>query len=132
MSIPQTTSTRLGRVKDYINVPNGLTALTIFYIAFFCRIAGEDRLLVNLYYIGIACAAYALVKRRALAQMVLIVCLAAGTTLANVYFTTDPHRWDPLLDPVRDAVAWSVLLFLFWRLGLEAYRFQIDEHQRQI
>jgi signal transduction histidine kinase len=115
-----------------VTAANGLTLLTVIFIASFFRIAGEDRLLVNLYYIGIAGAAYALVKRRALAQMVLIVALASGTTLANVYFTTPQDHYDPLLDPLRDVVGWSVLLFVFWRLGLEAFRFQSAEHEREV
>ncbi|MCA9263812.1 MAG: HAMP domain-containing histidine kinase [Planctomycetales bacterium] len=120
------------RIQDQLTFSNGLTALTVIFIAAFFRIAGEDRLLVNLYYIAIAGSAYALVKRRALAQMVLVTCMAAGTTLANVYFTTPPDSWDPLLDPLRDAIGWSVLLFVFWRLGLEAFRFQTAEHKREI
>lgn len=120
------------KIKTHLNAANALTALTILFIVCFFRAVGQDRLLVNLYYIAIAGAAYALVKRRALAQMVLVVCLASGTTLANVYFTTVPGHWDPLLDPLKDVIAWSVLLFVFWRLGLEAYQFQADEHRRDV
>lgn len=120
------------RVRGFLTVPTCLTALTIFFIAVFFRIAAEDRLLINLYYIGIAGAAYALAKRRAFAQMVLVACVAAGTTLATVYFTSSSAEGDPLWAPFRDLIAWSVLLFLFWRLGVEAFRFQKEEQERQV
>jgi signal transduction histidine kinase len=123
---------RIQKIQAQLNAANALTALTIVFIACFFRQVSQDRLLVNLYYIGIAGSAYALVKRRAMAQMVLVVCLASGTTLANVYFTTVPGDWDPLLDPLKDVIAWSVLLFVFWRLGLEAFHFQADEHKRNV
>lgn len=120
------------RIRGLLNVESCLTALTIFFIAVFFRIAAEDRLLVNLYYIGIAGAGYALAKRRAFAQMVLVACIAAGTTLANVYFTSSAAEGDPSWAPVRDLIAWSVLLFLFWRLGVEAFRFQKEDQERQV
>ena len=120
------------RLRQSLNAANGLTLLTILFIVVFFRAAGEDRLPVNLYYIGIAGAAYALVKRRALAQMVLVLCIASGTTLANVYFQTNPEPWDPLLDPLRDVTLWSALMLVFWRLGVEAYRFQMEEQQQQV
>jgi signal transduction histidine kinase len=122
----------LASVKKLASPENCLTALALIYILAFFRIAGEDRLLVNLYYLGIAGSAYVLVKRRALAQMVLIMCMASGVTLANVYFTTVPGDWDPLIDPVRGAATWSALLFVFWQLGVEAYRFQREDQNRQL
>jgi signal transduction histidine kinase len=107
----------------------GLAALTLLLIAVFHGIASEDRLLLNLYYIGIAGAAYALVRRRALALTVLVVFVAAGTTLGQVYFAAKPEAGDPLLDPLTDLAGLCVLLFLGWRLGVEAYRFQSEEHR---
>jgi signal transduction histidine kinase len=101
-------------------------------IAAFHGIASEDRLLLNLYYIGIVGAAYALVKRRAFALTVLVLFVAAGTTLAEVYFATKPGGADPLLDPLADLTAWCVLLLLGWRLGIEAYRFQSEEHRLRV
>jgi len=109
-----------------------LTTLTLLLIAVFHGWASEDRLLLNLYYIGIAASAYALVKRRAFALMVLVVFVAGGTTLAQVYFAPKPESADPLLGPVQDLAAWFVLLLFGWRLAVEAYRFQTEEHRLQM
>jgi signal transduction histidine kinase len=118
--------------RKYLTAEVGLAALTLLLIAAFHSAASEDRLLLNLYYIGIAGSAYALVKRRALALTVLVVFVAAGTTLAQVYFASKPESHDPLLDPLIDLAGWCVLLFLGWRLGVEAYRFQSEEHRLQV
>lgn len=120
------------RWRECLTVEVGLTLLTLAMIAAFHSIASEDRLLLNLYYIGIAGAAYALVKRRALALTVLVLFVAAGTTLAQVYFASKPGMGDPLLDPIGDAASLFVLLLLGWRLGVEAYRFQSEEHRLQV
>ncbi len=109
-----------------------LTVLTLTLIAAFHRWAREDRLILNLYYIGIVGGVYALVKRRAFALTVLVTFVAAGTTLAQVYFSAKPEFRDPLLGPIHDLVAWSVLLLLGWRLGIEAYRFQSEERRLQV
>ncbi|MGI9610455.1 MAG: sensor histidine kinase, partial [Acidimicrobiia bacterium] len=66
------------------------------------------------------------------ALMTLVVSIAAGTTLANVYFAVEPVGGDDLLDPVRDMAAWMVLLFLCWRLGVEAYKFQTEERRLMV
>ena len=109
-----------------------LTALTLLFIGVFHGAASEDRLLLNLYYVGIVASAYALVRRRALPMMVLVIFVAAGTTLAQVYFAEKSSIDDPLLAPVCDLTAWIILLFLGWRLAIEAYRFQTDECRLQV
>jgi signal transduction histidine kinase len=109
-----------------------LSALTVTMIAVLHGTATEDRLLLNMYYIGIAGAAFVLVKRRALSLAVLVALVAAGTTLAHVYFSARPEIADPLLGPVYDVAVWLVLLFLGWRLAVEAYRFQSEEHRLQV
>jgi len=109
-----------------------LSVLTLAMIAVFHATATEDRLLLNLYYIGIAGAAYALVKRRAFALAVLVAFVATGTTLAQVYFSATPEIGDPLLGPVYDLAVWLVLLLLGWRLATEAYRFQSEEHRMRV
>ena len=109
-----------------------LSLLTLTMIAVFHGVTTEDRLLLNLYYIGIAGSAYALVKRRAFALAVLVAFVAAGTTLAEVYFSAKPEIDDPLLGPVYDLAVWLVLLFLGWRLAVEAYGFQSEEHRLQV
>ena len=120
------------RSRRYLTAEVGLSALALLLIAAFHSVASEDRLLLNLYYIGIAGAAYALVKRRALALTVLVIFVAAGTTWAQVYFAAKPGGSDPLLGPLADLAGWCVLLFLGWRLGVEAYRFQSEEHRLQV
>ena len=120
------------RRRRYFTAETALTALTLLLIAAFHGWASEDRLLLNLYYIGIAASAYALVKRRAFASMVLVVFVAGGTTLAQVYFAPKPESVDPLLGPVQDLAAWFVLLLIGWRLAVEAYHFQTEEHRLQV
>jgi len=120
------------RARKHLTVETGLAVLTLLMIAVFHRSASQDRLLLNLYYIGILGVSYSLVKRRAFALAVLVVFVAAGTTLANVYVAADRVNDDPLLGPLGDVTALFVLLFLGWRLGMEAYRFQTEEHRLEI
>ena len=103
--------------REYLTPETVLTAMTLILIAAFHSVASEDRMLLNLYYIGIAGTAYALVKRRALALTVLVIFVAAGTTLGQVYFASKPGSGDPLLDPLTDLAGLVVLLFLGWRPG---------------
>jgi len=133
MYLKKTTLTALWQQRCKLLKPEvGLMVLTLIMIAVFHATASEDRLLLNLYYIGIVGAAYALVKRRAFALTVAVIFVAGGTTLAQVYFAARPVSFDPILDPLADLTAWFVLLFLAWQLGLEAYRFQTEEHRLQI
>jgi signal transduction histidine kinase len=120
------------RIPKLATVEMCLTALTVMLIASFHGCAAEDRLLLNLYYIGIAASAYALVRRRALALTVFVLAVAFGTTLAQVYFQPKAERGDPLLDPLIDFTAWCVLLILGWRLAREAYILQSEEHQLRV
>lgn len=119
------------RIRKWLTPEVGLTVLTLIMIAAFHKVASQDRLLLNLYYIGILGGAYSLVKRRAFAHTVLIVFVAAGTTLSQLYFSPRPG-YDPLLGPIGDLASLSVLLFLAWLLGVEAYRFQTEEHRLQV
>ena len=64
------------RLKKLLTVETALTVLALIYIASFQSWANEDRLLLNLYYIGLVAAAYALVKRHAIAMAVLVVATA--------------------------------------------------------
>jgi signal transduction histidine kinase len=120
------------RCRKWFGAETVLTALTLLLIGVFHGTASTDRLLLNLYYIGIVGCAYALVKRRAFALTVLVVFVAGGTTLAHVYLDAKPGRPDPLLDPLADLISLIVLLLLAWRLAVEAYRFQTEEYQLQI
>ncbi len=134
--VSATRSAVLERVRPHLTFETLLTALTLLMIAVFHNAAWEDRVLLNLYYGGIGAAAYVLVRRRALARMAFLVSVAAGTTLANVYFTpyvhARAHRGDPLLDPLFDFATWCVLLLLCWRLALQAYTLNSEERRLKI
>ena len=116
------------RVRGYLTVEAALTALTLLLIVVFNRDAAQDRLLLNLYYIGIAAAAYALVRRRAVAMMMFVVLVAAGTTLANVYFSAKGDPGDPFID----LTAWCALLLVSWRLALRVYRIESESRRLRI
>jgi signal transduction histidine kinase len=120
------------RIQRFFTVEMAVTALALVLIAAFHRVASEDRLLLNLYYIGIAGAAYSLIKRRAFALTVLVIFVAAGTTLGQVYFAAKPGYSDPLLDPIADAASLFALLAIGWVLGVEAYRFQTEQNRLRV
>ncbi len=133
MQITRLSLSQLGRhARRLCRADVLLTALVLVLIGVFHGWAREDRLLLNLYYIAIAGAAYALTKRRALALTVLIVFVASGTTLAQVYLAAPSEVRDPLMGPVFDLAAWAALLFIGWRLAVEAYRFQCEERRLQV
>ena len=133
MHSENTRSTTWGdRCRKWFSAETVLTALTLLLIAVFHGTASADRLLLNLYYIGIVGCAYSLVKRRAFALMVLVIFVAGGTTLAKVYLEAKPGHADPLLDPLTDLASLFILLLLGWRLAVEAYRFQTEEYRLQI
>lgn len=120
------------RARQCFKAEAALATLTLIMIAVFHATAAEDRLLLNLYYIGILAGSYALVKRRALALAVLVILVTAGTTMTQVYLSAEGGRGDPLLTPLGNVTSLFVLLFLAWRLGKEAYHFQSEEHRLQV
>jgi signal transduction histidine kinase len=120
------------RIRQCFTIEVGLAVLALGMIACFHGVASEDRLLLNLYYIGIAGTAYALVKRKAFALTAMVIFVAAGTTLAQVYLEPKAGGGDPLVDPIVDLTSLFVLLLLGWRLGMEAYHFQTEEHRLQV
>jgi signal transduction histidine kinase len=122
----------LPRIRALLTTETALAALALAMIAVFHGIAHEDRFLLNLYYIGIIGTAYVLVRRRAFAMTVLLIFVAFGTTLAQVYFAPKSGHYDALLDPVVDLASLCLLLFLVWLLGMEAYRFQTEEHRMRV
>lgn len=133
MDFKQTTLIDLWRrCQNYLTVEAVLTVLTLIMIMVFHRTASEDRLLLNLYYVGIAASAYALIQRRALALTTFVIAVAAGTTLGNVYFSPKSDRGDPLLD----LAAWCILLVLCWRLAAHGFELQVEgrhlEMQREM
>lgn len=128
-----TLSDRLPRwLREQLTADKTIALLSLAMIAIFHGIAAQDRLLLNLYYIGIVGAAYVLIKRRALVLAVLVIFVASGTTLAQIYLSAASGNKDPLMDPAVNIVSLSVLLFLAWQLGTEAYRFQMEEQRTRI
>ena len=114
--------------RAFLSVETVITALTLTMIAVFHSSASEDRLLLNLYYVGIAAAAYALVQRRAMAAATFVLAVTAGTTLANDYFSAKSEKGDPLLD----FTSWCVLLLLCWRLAVQSYNLQAQERRLEM
>jgi signal transduction histidine kinase len=120
------------RWRELCNGQTLVTVLTLLMIAAFHANANEDRLLLNLYYIGIAAAIYALVKRGALVMTVIVGSVAVGTLVGNVYMESWTPSRDRILDPLLDFFGWTVLLLLFWRMGVDAYRIQAEQRRREI
>ncbi len=120
------------RWRELVNGQALVTVLTLVMIASFHTTANEDRLLLNLYYIGIAAAIYALVKRGALVMTVIVGSVAVGTLVGDVYMESWSPSRDRILDPLLDFLGWTVLLLLFWRMGVDAYRIQSEQRRREI
>jgi len=123
MTSKQPTQTKTTYDNGWFSISTLVTVATFVLIASFHRIAHEDRLLLNLYWISIAGAAYALVNRNAIAQLTFVVSTVAASTLAQSYLAAKPGIQDPLLDPVIDIVSLSILLLLSWRLAIHGTRF---------
>ncbi len=123
-------------LKPCVTVETLITILAILMIAAFYRIVHEDRLLLNLYYVSIAAAAYSLVRRRAMGMMSFVMSAAASTTVLNLYLSPKHGASDRLLDPVVDVTCWCILLLLSWRLAVQACKLDVEERrlklQRQI
>ncbi len=109
-----------------------LAALTLILIMVFHDQAVQNRMMLSLYLIGITVVACVLVRKRALALMELVIFAAVVRILAGVYFSARPGITDPVLAILSDLVFWFVLLYLGWRLAIEAYRFQEEGIQRQV
>ena len=117
-------------------IENIVTVLVCCLVAAFHANVHEDRLLLNLYYVGIAAAMYSLIRRGCYAQFAFVSTLVAGTTVAHVYAATSRVNPDPLMDPVIDSVSLTVLLLLSWRLAKGASQFERErrtfELQREL
>ena len=116
------------RVRGYRTVESVLTVLSFLLIVVFSQDAAQDRLLLNLYFISIAAAIYALLRRGAIDMVLFVVLLTAGTTLENVYFSAKNEPGDPFLD----LVVWCVLLLVSWRLALHVYHIESESRRLRI
>lgn len=105
--------------------------LVFGFVAVLHNAAMRDRFLLIFYAIGIAGAAFVLVRRRSFVFAVVVVALAATVLLSNVYFSAAGDSWHPLIDPVRDVVALGILLFLVAKLVFEAYRMQQEDIEHE-
>jgi signal transduction histidine kinase len=127
---------RPGAVTDPNAAPRRTVEWTILllvfgFVAVLHSAAMQDRFLLMFYSIGIAGAAFVLVRRRAFVFAVVVVSLAATVLLSNVYFSAAGDSWHPLVDPVRDVIALGVLLFLVAKLIFEAYRIQQEDIEHE-
>jgi signal transduction histidine kinase len=122
-------------LKELVSKRHAVEWLTLLLVLVFVGLlhqaAMQDRFLLILYCIGIAGAAFALIRRRSFLFAVVVVTLAACFSLANVYFHAGSDIWHPLLDPVRDVVAFGILLVLIAKLVFAAYRMQQEDIERE-
>jgi signal transduction histidine kinase len=106
--------------------------LALVLIVAFHGCVAEDRFLLLLYYIGISAAAYLLLKRGALAWTVIVVSVAAGTTLGYLYFEAPRDSGGRLLYQLRDFAAFCALIALCSRLAIDAYKSQCHEQRIRV
>lgn len=109
-----------------------IAVLTLTFIAVFHQYAIRDRVFLNLYYVGITVAAYALVKRRAVVLMQLVLFAAVARMLLGIHFAAKPGIANPIVAGLSDVTFWFVLLYLGWRLASGAYQYQREEIRRQV
>jgi len=106
--------------------------LALALVAFFYDQAVHSRVMLSFYYLAVTAAAYVLIRRRAMALMEIVVFAAVGRALAGVYFAATPAVGNPVLVVLGDLAFWFVVLYLGWRLGAEAYRFQKYEIRDEV
>lgn len=123
-------TTKASQPRDWkSHVISGIfAALAVLLIVVFYDQAVANRVMLSLYYVGVASAAYLLVWRRSMILMEVVVFAAVGRTLAGVYFAAKPGLSDPILIVLGDLASWFVVLYLGWRLAAEAHRF----HKREV
>ena len=88
-----------------------ILVLVLAFIAAFNFVAMNDRLLLIIYLIGIAGAAFTLLRRGAFVLTVVTLTAASTAFLINIYFQARADAWHPVLDGIRDAIALCVLAF---------------------
>ena len=103
-----------------------ILVLVLVFIATFNAAAMHDRLLLFLYSMGVAGAAFAMLKRGALVFTAIALAAASTALLVNVYCQASTESWYPTLDAVRDIVGLSVIAFVTARLIQEIHRIQPD------
>ena len=106
--------------------------LVLTFIAAFNAAAMQDRLLLILYSIGVAGAAFTLLKRHAFVLSVITLTGAGTALLVNVYFQTTADVCHPLLDPVRDIVGLGLLAFVMAKLIFVSFRIQKDARDAEM
>ncbi len=104
--------------------------LVLVFIAGFHAAAMQDRLLLFLYAMGVAGAAFAMLKRGALVFTAMALAAASTALLVNVYFQTFNESWHPTLDAFRDIAGLSIIAFVTAKLIQEIHRIQQDARER--
>lgn len=109
-----------------------IIAITLTFIAAFNTVAMQDRLLFILYSMGVAGAAFALLKRGAFVFTAVVLAGASTALLIHVYFQTAAETWHPMLDAVRDLVGLCILAFGSAKLIHEAFRMQKESRDVEL
>ena len=96
--------------------------LVLAFISAFNFVAMHDRLLLIIYLIAVAGAAFTLLRRGAFVFTVVTLTAASTALLINVYFHATADTWHPVLDGIRDLVALCVFAFGIAKLIHGAFR----------
>lgn len=128
-SIPQNPALAVHKAKPFDWL---VLALVLAFISVFNFVAMHDRLLLIVYLIGVAGAAFMLLRRGAFVFTVIALTAASTALLINVYFHATADTWHPVLDGIRDLIALCVLAFGTAKLIHEAFRIQKDARETEI
>jgi len=118
-------------LRRWLNTEFAIFALAVGFIITIHQEALQDRLVLILYFLATAGAAYALVRRHAFGYAATTVAATAATIFASAYYSAKPDHWHPVIDPIRDVAGLGLLLFLTVRVLVELYRFQKREKERE-
>ncbi|MFV2065862.1 MAG: sensor histidine kinase [Pirellulales bacterium] len=109
-----------------------ILVLVLTFIAAFNSAAMQDRLLLILYSMGVAGAAFTLLKRNAYVFTAVTLAGASTALLVNVYFQAAAESWHPMLDAIRDFAGLSILAFGSVKLTHEAFRIQRETREAEM
>ena len=94
--------------------------------------AFEDRMLLIVYCVTMAGAAYTLLHRRALGLAAVLSMAFSATVLAAAFYAAKPESWHPWIDPIRDMAGLGVLLALAARTVFVLHRYEREEEQNRL
>ena len=113
------------RRGDFVSIETLIAVLTVAPSVLLFLAGWQDRLLLNLYFVTIAGAAYLLVPRCALKKLAIAVTIAAAVSLVNSYWASKIGTSFPCV--AIDLVCWTILVVLNWRLIVQAVRSGADK-----